>query len=662
MIEQTCGTTVERAARPTRSSLLLWCGAALLFAMTVVSYLPAFGAGYIWDDDFYVTENPLLTAPDGLSRIWFSTDSPSQYFPLVYTTFRIEHSIWGLDPAGYHITNIVVHALNALLLWWLLARLGIGPAWLAAALFALHPVHAESVAWITERKNVLMAFFFFLSLLAWTEFAERSSESRRAIPFYILSILFFVLSLFSKTTACTIPAALVLILWMKGFRLDLRRWMQIVPFVLLGAAMGFLSIWWEQNVHNVKMTGLALGPVERILVASRAIWFYLYKLVWPTDLSFSYTKWEIDPADPLQYGWLAALGLVLLAGWRWRGALGRGIISGFVFFVATLVPMLGFFILWTFTYTYVADHYQYVAAVGITTIIAALGHDLARRAGPGMNRVALGAAAAILIALGAMTWNRCHAYENSETLWYDTISKSSNSWMGHLNLGNIHHARDELDEASDHFRAALEINPKCISARNNLANILISRDRVDEAIAEYRLALRTMPFEPALNHNLAQALKMQGKTDEAIEHYRRVLKANPSHAQAHQDLAAAYQSQGRLRLAAAHFRAALAADPKATKALFQLAWILATSDDESIRNPAEAISLAERICRLTSFQNARALDTLAVAYASAGRFAEAVSTAQKAIDFARSEGQANVAARIEKHLRLFRAGMPLRTR
>jgi len=479
--------------------------------------------------------------------------------------------------------------------------------------------------------------------------------------FYLLSLLLFALSLFSKTTACTLPAALVLLLWMKRIPLDLKRWLQIVPYVLMGAAMGLLSIWWEQNVHNVKMTSLSLEPLERILVASRALWFYLYKLIWPTDLSFSYTKWEIDTGNPLQYGWLAAIVIVACAVWCWRRVLGRGFIAALVFFAATLIPMLGFFILWTFTYSYVADHYQYVAGIGITTLIAALGYAAAERSPRAMRRGAVFVAAAIVIALGALTWNRCHVYENSETLWTDTIAKSENSWMGHLNLGNIEMRREGFDEASIHFRAALAINPSSINARNNLASVLVAQGRVDEAIDQLRQALQIQPFEPALNHNMAKALKEQGHTDKAIEYFKVVLKAKPTHAHAHGDLASIYQSQRKLTLALFHFREAIRSDPESVDSLFKLAWIMATSEDGTIRNPSEAVNLAQRACELTSFENARVIDTLAVAYASAGRFAEATSTAQRAIRVARSAGQEAVAARIEKHLRLFQAGRPLRS-
>src|SRR5213083_494673 len=202
--------------------------ALLLVVTAILAYQPAWHGGFIWDDDAYITNNELLTAPDGLRRIWFSLDSPSQYFPLVYSTFRIEHALWGLNPTGYHWVNLLLHAANALLVWRVLARLNVPGAWLAAAIFALHPVQVESVAWITERKNVLMGFFFLLTLLAWTAFVDE--RTKRPWRFYGLALILYVLALSAKTTACTLPAALLLILWLQKKSINWERILQIAPF------------------------------------------------------------------------------------------------------------------------------------------------------------------------------------------------------------------------------------------------------------------------------------------------------------------------------------------------------------------------------------------------------------------------------------------------
>src|SRR6516162_9046331 len=337
--------------------------ALVLAAATIFAYCLAWHGGFIWDDDAYVINNELLSAPDGWQRIWFSLDSPSQYFPLTYSTFRIEHALWGLNTTGYHWVNLLLHVANAFLVWVVLARLRIPGAWLAAAIFALHPVQVESVAWITERKNVLMGFFFLLTLLAWIAFADE--RTRRRWIFYCLALICYVLALSAKATACTLPAALFLILWLQKKPITMGRLIQIVPFIVLGVGMGLLAVWWERYHQGTNRDVFTfLGPIERILLASRAVWFYLSKIFWPSNLTFIYPRWSISPANLLDYIWLIAGIAACAAIYFIRRYVGRGVEVAAAFFVATLIPVLGFIMLFTFRYTFVADHYQYLACIG----------------------------------------------------------------------------------------------------------------------------------------------------------------------------------------------------------------------------------------------------------------------------------------------------------
>ena len=337
-----------------------WLKGLMLVVAVFLAYQPVWHAGFIWDDDVYVTQNRLLTAPDGLKRIWFSLNSPSQYFPLTYTTFRIEQALWGLKPAGYHGVNILLHAVNALLVWRLLKRLAVPGAWLAAAIFALHPVQVESVAWITERKNVLSLFFDLLALLAWIEFVEE--RPKPGWRFYFLSLIFYLLALCSKTTACTLPAALLLVLWLKEKPINRFRLAQMIPFLVLGVGMGLVTVWWERYHQGTQGGFFPYGLPERILIASHAIWFYAGKLIWPVNLTFSYLRWPINAADPLAYGWLVAGAGACAAIYFARRYTGRSVEVAGLFYVATLSPMLGFIMLYTFRYAFVADHYQYIAS------------------------------------------------------------------------------------------------------------------------------------------------------------------------------------------------------------------------------------------------------------------------------------------------------------
>ncbi|HEY4417470.1 MAG TPA: O-GlcNAc transferase, partial [Verrucomicrobiae bacterium] len=328
-----------RPGLPAKERMRLWLAGAVLILAVFLAYQPAWHAGFIWDDDDYVTHNPLLAAPDGLWRIWFSGDSLSQYFPLTYTVFRLEYQMWGLNQTGYHLFNIFLHAVNALLVWRLLCRLRLPGAWLAAAIFALHPVQVESVAWVSELKNVLMGFFFLSSLLCWVEFIRTDAGQGRQC--YFLSLIFFALALFSKTTACTLPFVLLLILWWGNEPINKMRLRQIAPFLMLSVGMGLLTMLWERNHIGTRGDLFSLGFPERILIASHAIWFYLGKLLMPLNLSFSYPKWEVSSGKLLACGWLAALGgLGVIVLWS-RRFLGRGLETAILFYVITLGPLLG---------------------------------------------------------------------------------------------------------------------------------------------------------------------------------------------------------------------------------------------------------------------------------------------------------------------------------
>src|SRR5215469_15971319 len=428
--------------------------AVVLAALTIVAYRPAWHGGFLWDDDDYIIKNELLTAPDGWQRIWFSLDSPSQYFPLTYSTFRIEHALWGLNTTGYHWVNLLLHVGNALLVWAVLVRLKVPGAWLAAAVFALHPVQVESVAWITERKNVLMGFFFLLTLLGWIAFVNE--RTRRPWIFYCLALIFYALALSAKATACTLPAALFLILWLQKKPITMRRLGQIVPFVVLGMGMGLLAVWWERYHQGTNRDVFTfLGPIERILVAGRAVWFYLSKIFWPSNLTFIYPRWNISPANLLDYIWLIASIAACVAIYFIRRYVGRGVEVAAAFFVATLSPVLGFIMLFTFRYTFVADHYQYLACIGPIALASAGAVTLAHAFKQSRGLI-LSAAICVLAVLGVLTWRQSVMYGDIEALWRVTLARNPGCWMAHTNLGLVLFQKGQFDQAIAHYRAALE--------------------------------------------------------------------------------------------------------------------------------------------------------------------------------------------------------------
>lgn len=535
-----------------------WFLAALLVLAVIMVYQPVWQAGFIWDDDVYILKNKLLTAPDGLTRIWFSQDSPSQYFPLVYTAFRLEHALWGVNPTGYHWINLLLHAANALLVWRLLWRLKVPGAFLGAALFALHPVQVETVAWITERKNLLCLFFSALSVLGWIEFIE--DRSRPVWRYYALALGCYLLALFSKTTACTLPAALLLILWLRRKPIHGTRALQVLPFVLIGLVMGLLTMWWERYHIGTSGGVFNLGVRERILIASRALWFYAGKLIWPTNLTFSYPRWVINPANPLAYAWLAGGALLCAGVWVARRWVGRSIEVALLFFVATLSPMLGLIMLYTFRYTFVADHYQYIACIGP---LALLGAGLARlaeswRKGGYAWHPAF---SALVLGLGALSWRQAGAYKDVETLWRDTVAKNPDSWMAYGNLGRDLTRKGEFDQAMQQYAQVLRMNPHDVDSLVSLGNAMFAKGELDEAMSYYQQALAVNPRNPEAHVNLAVILANRGRIDEAIEHDRQAIAANSKHLTAHVNLAVTLAGRGRYQEALEEYRQALALNP-----------------------------------------------------------------------------------------------------
>jgi len=533
--------------------------AALLVGIVLAAYGPALRAGFIWDDDDYVTENPLLHAPDGFERIWLSMDAPSQYFPLVYSAFRIEYGLWGLNPLGYHLINVLFHAANALLLWLLLRRLDVPGAWFAAAVFALHPVHVESVAWITERKNVMSLFFSLASLLAWMRFIEPHGVSARR--FYLGSLIFYALALSSKVTACTLPAAQLLLLWLRGHPIDRRRIAQVAPFLALGVALGLVISYWERYHIGTVGERFNLSFIESFLVATRAVWFYLGKLLWPTQLTFSYPKFEIDPSDPLQYSWAIVGAVLVWSLWRWRGALGRAPLVAAAFFVATLSPLLGFIPLFTFWYTYVADHYQYMASIGpIVLVSAGATHWFRDRTSLGSRGLAA-AAAVVLVALAALVWNQARVYESEETLWRDTIAKNPNSWMAQTNLGRYLLREERYEEAVDAYGRVFAILPGAYRAHTGRGGALLSLGREREAEEDFKRALDLRPDHYSAHKALARLNWQRGDRAAAIDHYETMIEIAPGNPTGHFLMGRALQAQGRPLRALEHHRAALEIDP-----------------------------------------------------------------------------------------------------
>jgi hypothetical protein len=553
---------------------------------TFLAYLPALHGGFVWDDDSWTTGlSALFQNASGLRSIWFHPTVLQQYYPLTATTFWLDYQLWKYWTTPYHIENILLHALAAVLFWRLLRRLRVAGAWLAAAVFALHPVMVESVAWITERKNVLSLTLYLAAMLAYLRYTRGVTSDKREVTqtdspvsqvtclpaevpsegmkaghsslFYGLAFVLFLGALLAKTTAFSFPAAILLINWWERGSL---RWRQdavpTLPFFALAIGFSLVTAWLEKNHVGTQGPAFALTFAQRCLVAGRVPWFYLGKMLWPAQLCFVYPRWQPDAG--VWWQWLYPLGTVggLSGLWLARGWIGRGPVTAAFFFVGTMFPVLGFMNAYFMRYSFVCDHWVYLSSLGIIALVAALVVRTAEQLR--MRGMVYGFAVVVLPVLGILTWRQCGMYTNLETLWRTTIARNPNCWMAQSNLGNWLLDRGKQAEAEMHYHEALRLNPDFTDALNNLA------------------------------------------------------------------------------------------------------WLLATCPDASIRNGARAVQLSERACELTGYKKTIYVGTLAAAYAEAGRFDDAMATAERAIALARKNGESALLQRNRELLELYRAHKPYR--
>lgn len=538
--------------------------ATVIVLLTVIAYIPAIEGGFVWDDDKYLTENPTLTSLSGLVQIWLQPRSTPQYYPLVFTTFWVEYRLWGLDPKGYHGVNVVLQALNAVLLWIALKRLKVPGAWLAAALFALHPVHVESVAWVTERKNVLSGFFYLASALCLLRFFRVGDVEVQAPArwrWYGLGLLLFICALLSKTVTFSLPVAMMLLLWWKRGRVDRRELGALAPFLILGAAFGSWTAWLERHHVGAEGAEWHFSLVEHVLVAGRALWFYVGKLIWPANLIFTYPRWEIDSRIWWLYAFPAGVIVAVSVLWSIRRRIGRGALVGVLYFIVTLFPALGFFAVYPFRFSYVADHFQYLASIGLIALAVAALAQGASHLPPFSRNSAYLSGFLLMLVLSALTWHQSHVYKDIETLWRDTIKKNPAAWHRHYDLATILAWKGKLDEAITHYREALRLMPDYADGHNNLGIALFRKGETTQAMQHFTEALKLKPNHSEAHYNLATLLAAQGRGDEARRHFSEHLEIRPDHADAHYNLGLVLGKAGEFEEASRHFAEALRIKP-----------------------------------------------------------------------------------------------------
>jgi tetratricopeptide (TPR) repeat protein len=591
---------------------------ALLFAVSFLAYFPSLRGGFVWDDDAFLTDNKLIHAPDGLYRFWCTTQAPD-YWPVASSTLWLEWRLWGMNPTGYHVTNVVLHAMSAALLWIILRRLRVPGAFLAALVFALHPVNVQSVAWITQRKNTLALLFFLLAGFGYLK-AEVLAIEKPFLParggrWYGVSIAAFVLGLLSKGSVAMLPVVLLGLTWGRR-RLSPWDFVRTAPFFLIAAGLTAVNVWFQ--AHASEGIVRTASVMERLLGAGAVVWFYLSKALWPVDLSFIYPQWQIQ-AGQLRW-WLPLIAAAALTGLLWwqRRGWGRPALLAWGFFVVSLVPVMGFTDVRFMVYSLVADHYQYVAIIGLITLAAA-GWGWWYEQAAGLNRtVAAGLAVVVVGILGCLTWRQSGMYRDLPTLYRTTLERNPGCWLAHHNLGALLAQQGKLPEAIGHYEAALQLKPDFAEAENNLGNALARLGRGPEAVAHYKRALHLAPDDATTLDNLGTLLTHLGKSQEAILCFEQALRLEPDNAKAHNNLARVLDQAGRGPEAIAHYEAAVHLRPDDVEAHNNLGALLAQSG-----RLAEAVKHFEAALRFKP-DYAEAHKNLGLALAQSGRLQDAL--------------------------------------
>ncbi len=582
--------------------------------------------------------------------IWFQTD-----FPFSTLALWAQWHLWGAHPGGYHAVNIILHALSALLLWAVLARLKIPGAWLAAFLFAVHPVCVNSVARIAEIKNTLSLPFFLMAILFYLTATEPRSTGPSAWR-YGASLVAFVLALLSKTSTIMLPVILLACVAWRNRRIGKEDLIRTAPFFLLAIAFGVMSAWFQKYQA---MTGPPLAPesfLARVADAGRIFWFYLGKAWFPWNLNLVYAPWSSDPASAL--AWLpdALLLTTLALAWWKRTTWGGPLLFGLGVYAVALFPVLGFFDSQFLTKWRVSDHLQYLPLLAPVALAAA---TMASRLPPLVFRVLGPLLIAVFLVL---TVQRARVFRSEESLFRGSLAKNPAAWGLENDLGVLLAKQGHFADAQIHLEKSVQLNAKNVDAESNLGQVLEEQGQAAKAEAHFRAALRLEPDNLEAHRRFAQVLLAQGRFDEALGQLRLTLalstKPEPSLRMEYANL---LHRTGHLEESIAVLRQIVARQPDSVEALNNLAWLLSTAPSANLRNGPEAISLAERALRLPAVKNVCVPGTLAAAYAEAGRFPEAVATAESAIAEETSSGQARF-AQLNRYLleNYYRAQKPFR--
>ena len=640
-----------------------------LVAVTLMVYLQSTNHDFVsYDDVSYVTENPNIKAGLTLEGIiWaFTSGHAANWHPLTWISHMLDCELYGLNPMGHHWTNIQIHVANTILLFLVLSWMT-GALWqssLVAALFAVHPLHVESVVWVAERKDVLCTLFWILSMWAYAGYVRYSTKIH-----YVSSIILFTLGLMAKPMIVTLPFVFLLLdYWpLKRFQsgqsgngkilqqrlVALGLIWEKIPFFILSAASSVVTYLVQQSGGAVKYLD-AFPFHARIGNAMVSYASYIGKMIWPINLAVFYPFPETIPL------WQAAGAGVLLASVTvlvFRAACSKPYLAvGWLWYVGTLVPVIGLVQVGSQS---MADRYTYIPLIGLFIIVVWGLSDISAK-WRGQRIIPAIFSSVVLISFMICAWFQVRHWQNGITLFTHVLNVTQNNDIAHGELGYALDRHGKYDEAIINYSKALQINPDYKEAHSNLGDTLARQGNFIDAIYHYNQALRIDPHYVGSHNNLGNVLARQGNFKDAVYHYKQALKGNSKYAGAYYNLGKIFTNQGKIEEAILNYRRALQFSPNMTQALYNLSWISATYKDEKFRSGEEAVRLAEKLCKITQYNQPLALDALAAAYAETGRFDAAVLTAKKALKLALMYGPQELVLGLKKRLQLYQAGLTYR--
>jgi tetratricopeptide (TPR) repeat protein len=650
--------------------------AVLMVLLIAAAYERVRLAGFIWDDDMHLTQNPCVVGPLGFAEIW--TTPHARIGPLTITGFWLEHRLWGLNPLFFHLVNVALHAVNALLLWRVLGALRVPGAWLGAALWALHPVQAETVAWVTELKNTLSGCFYLTCVLCWAHWLR--TRQRWCYAGMLAAAL---LAMAAKSSTVVLPGVLALCAWWLERRWSWKNVLQLAPVAIFSIASAALAIYTQSLEGGLDlMTHRSLA--ERIATAGEVIAFDLWKLLWPHPLMFVYPRWLGG-----QEAWFAFAAIIIALTfllWRQRSDKARALLMTLACFITALLPVMGLVDHYFIRYSFFGDHFQYLASMAPAALVGAWLMRLPRMP-------AAGVAALLIALLGGLTWRHSQIFESQDALWQDTVAKNPDAWMAWNNLGELHLHRGALQLAREHLERSLALHADNHEAHNNLAALHLKDGRAGLAMQHARRAVELDAAGLEARHTLAAALFRNGDLDEAAQEceallrldsgaqrtltllaaiwqkagraaecekaLRRLLALDDHQGDAHFNLAQLLRHHRRVKEAVRHYEKAAEHQPQPVLALTNLAWVLATCPDASIRDPKRALELATRADQLAQGHDLLAKRSLAVALAATGDFEAALKAATSALEAARASSNAELVAAFSGDIEMIRQKIQL---